>query len=436
MSNYYDYYKNERKVPGIVAIVIVAVILAIPLFFLKQRTQPTTSFGASSTDHSIAIGKVNLTATSVDLYWKSGEESVDTVTVWDKKGSQTILTDIHDIDSKKIARRIHYFSLRNLIANTQYFISIQHGNKVMGSSSNPYFSFTTQSSSAITTSLPPVYGKLVSESGQPQGDTLLIATIKDATPLGGFTKPDGSFLVSLCCLYNKDTNEPFNPSRDEIISIKFENENGQKAHISAPLAQTSPFENSLVIGRDISITSDSLKDKPVLGAAIDRAFALLYPKDSIVIPGYRPLVKGTSLPGSTVKISFPLEKRSFQVKTNNEGIFELSTPFNLLGGAQTVVAQSTNEKGKLISVNRSFTIAKSGEAVLGEATPSGTLTTQTPTPSVVETTETLTPTVAPTDIVSSLTPSPTLLPSGIDFGLFSMMSAVLILFGIGIILIF
>lgn len=443
MSNYYDYYKNERKIPGIIAIVIIGVILAIPLFFLKQRTQPTTSLGASN-DHSISVTTLNLTTTSVDLFWKTNDKSVDTVQVWSKAGTSTLVTDIHDIDSKKTARNLHFFSLRNLTANTEYYIAIQHNDKILGNSENPYFSFTTQSSSAITTSLPPVYGKLVDDTGKPQSETLLITKIKDAAVLGGFTKSDGSFLVSLCCLRNKTTQEPLNPSRDEVISIKFENEAGDKAHISAPLSKTSPFQESIVLGSDVKVTNDALEDKSVLGEATSStsekkvdgtALAIYYPKDSAVIPGRRPLVKGTSPAGSTVKISFPVEKRSFQVKTNSNGDFELSTPFNLTGGAQTVIAQTTDEKGKLISVSRAFTIPKSGEAVLGEATPSGTITTLTPTPSI-ELTQALTPTVEPTDIVPSITPSPTLLPSGIDFGLFSMMSVVLILFGVGIILIF
>lgn len=440
MSDYYNYYKNERKVPGILVVILVAIIFSVPFFFIKQQTPPTTSLGASS-ERPFEVTALNVTATSTDLFWKTSTPSVDSVTVWDSTNKITTASDIHDVDSNKQPRKLHYFSLRNLQTNTKYFISIQQGEKLLGDSSDPYFSFSTLATSAITTSLPPVYGKITDEAGKAQADMLLIAKIGEANVLGGFTKPDGSFLVSLCCLYDKSTGAPVNPARSEVISLHFENEQGKKAKISAPISKTSPFQENIVMGRDSNLTEDALEEKPVLGTttqattnAQNSELKIFYPKDSAVIPGKRPLVKGSAVGGNVVKISFPLQKRSFETTANADGVFELSTPFDLKSGTQTVIAQSKNANGKLVSVTQTFTIPKSGETVLGEATPSGSLIT----PTVV---------VAPTDIISpepteillptsATTPAPTLLPTGIDFSVFSMMSAMLILFGVGLILIF
>lgn len=440
MNDYYNYYRGERRVPGILVLILVAIIFSVPFFFLKQRTAPTKSLGASSA-RPFEVTTLNVTATSTDLFWKTTTPSIDSVTVWDSSNKTITASDIHDIDSNKQPRKLHYFSLRNLQANTKYFISIQQGDTLLGDSSKPYFSFSTLSTSAITTSLPPVYGKITDESGTAAANMLLTAKIGDAHVLGGFTKPDGSFLVSLCCLYDKSTGTPVNPARSDLISLHFENEEGKKAKVSAPISKTSPFQETIVLGRDSNLTDDALIEKPVLGsttatggtAAQNGELKIFYPKDSAVIPGKRPLVKGSAIGGSVVKISFPLQKRSFEVTTNASGVFELSTPFDLKSGTQTVEAQSKNESGKLISVTQTFTIPKSGEAVLGEATPSGSLITPSvtliPTDTLPEPTDSLLPT-------SATTPAPTLLPSGIDFSMFSMMSAMLILFGLGLILIF
>lgn len=441
MSDYYNYYRGERRVPGILVLILVAIIFSIPLFFLKQQTAPTKSLGASS-ERLFEVIALNVTATSTDLFWKTTTPSVDSITVWDSSNKTVTASDIHDIDSNKQPRKLHYFSLRNLQANTKYFISIQQDDVLLGDSSKPFFSFSTLPTSAITTSLPPVYGKITDDSGKAAADMLLIATIGDAHVLGGFTKPDGSFLVSLCCLYDKSTGTPLNPARSDVISLHFENEQGKKAKVSAPISKTSPFQETIIVGLDSNLTDDALEEKPVLGSTTQTTGAIthngelkiFYPKDSAVIPGKRPLVKGSAIGGSVVKISFPLQKRSFEVTANASGVFELSTPFDLKSGTQTVIAQSKNESGKLVSATQTFTIPKSGEAVLGEATPSGSLITPSVTPDPTET-------VSPEPTESSLptsqtTPVPTLLPSGIDFSIFSMMSAMLILFGLGLILIF
>ncbi len=441
MSDYYNYYRSERKVPGILVLILVGIIFSIPFFFIKNQTPSTKSLGASR-ERPFEVTHLNVTATSADLFWKTTVPSIDSMTVWDSNNKTFTVSDIHDIDSNKQPRKLHYFSLRNLQANTKYFISIRQGETLLGDSSNPYFSFTTLASSSITTSLPPIYGKIVNEAGKAQANMLLVAKIGEANMLGGFTKPDGSFLVSLCCLYDKSNGTPLNPARDQVVSLHFENEEGKKAKVSAPISKTSPFQEAIVLGRDSNLTNDTLEEKPVLGSTTETNKAtvqndelrILYPKESATIPGKRPLVKGTAIGGSIVKISFPLQKRSFEVTANESGVFELSTPFDLKGGTQTVVAQSKNNRGKLISVSQTFTIPKSGETVLGEATPSGSLIT--PTVTVVPT-EVITP--EPTDVLiptSATTPAPTLIPAGIDFSIFSMMSAMLILFGVGLILIF
>jgi hypothetical protein len=55
--------------------------------------------------------------------------------------------------------------------------------------------------------------------------------------------------------------------------------------------------------------------------------------------------------------------------------------------------KTLNERGREITYTRTFTILKSGERVLGESTPAGTIT------------------VSPTPTGKSLTPSPTLVAS-------------------------
>jgi hypothetical protein len=94
-----------------------------------------------------------------------------------------------------------------------------------------------------------------------------------------------------------------------------------------------------------------------------------------------------------------------------DGLFRLS-PIKPLGiGRQSVTITTTDNKGKSVAFTHMFEILKSGTQVLGDATPSATLTpsetvTLTPTPTQIATdsaTPTLTPT--PADLVGNPVPT-------------------------------
>ncbi|HLL60298.1 MAG TPA: hypothetical protein VK338_01145, partial [Candidatus Nitrosocosmicus sp.] len=159
------------------------------------------------------------------------------------------------------------------------------------------------------------------------------------------------------------------------------------------------------------------------------------------------LYKGVGIPGSKVFISLLPNTYDLQTVTDKDGIWKASSNTPLNPGTYTMKVNTTDEQNKPVSLNRTFTIEKSGEAVLGEATGSATLTPTktiapkitsspqaTPTTAVVAT-ETPQPTYPVTTSVT-ITPAPTLPETGINYMAFSMLSVALIIIGAGMILIF
>ncbi|OGK19734.1 hypothetical protein A3D80_03230 [Candidatus Roizmanbacteria bacterium RIFCSPHIGHO2_02_FULL_40_13b] len=435
MSDYYKLYTNERRVPGILVVLVVGLIFSIPFFFLHKQTSSPDALG--NTSRPVVVEILNQTATSTDIYWKTEKPSIDTLIYWDTAGTKNTVLDIHDIESSKIPRRLHFFSLKNLIAKTTYFLQINHENVLFGSNQQPYTSFTTLMTSAISTTLPPLYGKVVDTAGNPIPDVFLKVRVGKGQRMGAFTKSDGSFLISLCCLYNGETFELYNPARTEIVNLQFENESGLSSFITAPISAVSPFQNSVKLGENSNLVS-SLPQEPqvILGAQTGISkdsktsiLAIYYPKDSAVIPGFRPLFKGSAPPNTSVTLSFPKETRSFEIKSDTAGLWEFVPKFNLKVGAQTVIAKSIDTNQKVLTATRVFNIPKSGQDVLGEATGSASLTpTSVPTDVPV-----ITPTVG---VTGGPTTGPTLIPSGIGFELFGISGIALMLLGAGIILLF
>jgi len=122
----------------------------------------------------------------------------------------------------------------------------------------------------------------------------------------------------------------------------------------------------------------------------------IYPTSNAIISASSPLIKGVALPNSNVLIYIKgvNVNRNYSIKADDKGLWNLSSITKLSPGKYTLILSSVDKLGKGIEKLRSFTIAKSGEQVLGESTPSA----------VTE------PTQIPTQVVES--PSPTIPVSG------------------------
>ena len=98
-------------------------------------------------------------------------------------------------------------------------------------------------------------------------------------------------------------------------------------------------------------------------------FEILFPRDSAVIPGGKPLIKGASFAGNQVIVSIDNDPGlSYKVSADKQGVWSVILSTNLPVGGHTLKARSTDTEGKETILSRNFSVAKSGEQVLGEAT--------------------------------------------------------------------
>lgn len=149
---------------------------------------------------------------------------------------------------------------------------------------------------------------------------------------------------------------------------------------------------------------DVLGDTTIRNVKLD-SVDFIYPVPDAIITATIPLIKGVALPNSNVLINIKgiNINRNYSIKADNKGAWNLSSITKLSPGKYSLILSSTDKEGKIIEKHRSFTIAKSGEQVLGESTPSAITTTP-------EATLTIEPTQIPTQAVVS--PSPTIPVSG------------------------
>jgi hypothetical protein len=153
---------------------------------------------------------------------------------------------------------------------------------------------------------------------------------------------------------------------------------------------------------------------------------IIFPRDKAVIPGTRPLIKGTGIAQKNVRVVLEPSGRIFETKIGSNKVWQFQPTFDLSPGEHTLKVTTQNDQNVPVVLERSFFIEKSGESVLGDATPSATLT-----PIASPTAELITETPMPTDILPTAVPSlPKTGSSIIPFGIASM---VLVIMGAGMI---
>jgi hypothetical protein len=439
---YYKLYIEEKKIAWPIALLFIVIIFfGIILLFNNNKSKSNKT----QTEKLKQMEIVNVSANSVSIYWRTSGKSIGHITYGNKISDiGNIIYDDRDKPGTTQARVNHLVTLRDLTSNTKYYYYLNiNGDNYKNVDNNP-FSFTTSNVSKQTTNLKPAYGIIVDTKNKPVVDSAVLLKIKNISPLFAFTKSDGSFLISLNYLLDKSNYLPIRATNNEdtIIEINDEDKNELKIETNVNLLSNlgeklvmQPGTMTKKINEKISLEQQYLKKED--NQKTMAAFDFIYPKIDASIPDAKPLIKGVAEPYSQIDGIIIPEKRKFIAMADKDGVWKYTPIFDLSAGEHTI---SVTTKDELV-LERSFFIQKSGEAVLGEATPSASITPVLPTsPPVASTSPTIeVPTVAPTAIPttsaeSTITPLPT---SGFDMVSTSLSIGVaLLMLGAGLVLMF
>ncbi|KXK08623.1 MAG: hypothetical protein UZ21_OP11001000614 [Microgenomates bacterium OLB22] len=328
-------------------------------------------------------------------------------------------------------RTTHVFELQGLEPEKVYFVSLVDDEQNPIGSKKLIYEFT--SSQRITTvgTLSPIYGHVTTESGEPAADAVVIIEAEDIQILLDTTDADGSFLIPLCCMLAKDGAPIQSLPLSTDISVRLYDDQGQKKVLSYSLDTLINSSATLSLGdKEQQLAFSPTEAPPVLGFQSDQETAtatptislapspsvmakqlqtsplqIIYPEDKASISS-QPLIKGISLPDEIISIYIKKGKDvTFgRARADSVGVWRFSSEQPLLPGDYTIEAKTTGKNSYSSKV--SFTLLKSGEAVLGEATGSATLTPEPEPTSEASATGTIAPTSGPTSSIPSATRTP------------------------------
>lgn len=416
------FIKKKVQIPTVLSILIVGFLL-----FLLGRFFVTTSPPARAERKIVKKMQVtNVFPNQVVVFWQTDKKETGWVVFGEEKNQLSrIALDERDSEKDRKEYTNHYVILRNLNENSQYFFKPVSGNKLVEKANGDPFQFKTINKKTTVSNVKPAYGKIINKNTSPLENGVVLLFIDKAFPLSALSKATGEWLIPLNFAVDKSSNKPRTFSPDSIVKIEILSETGESSIVRTRISNLSPLPETIRVGRDYDI----LEVQDVLSAKTEQQksspFEIIFPKEKAVIPANNPLIKGTAGPNSEVLLTLSDRKSgtTARLRTNSTGEWKLNVSGQLSAGSYTLTVKTKDSGGKDLVRTRNFTIAKSGEKVLGEATP--------------EATATLVP--SPTQAATSaatITPSTTPPVTGGSFFYIALSSLMLILLGIGLLTVF
>ncbi len=425
-------YRKQKRIPTILALLILFAGIGSAVYF--DQSSKTFFSKAEQSAVPTEVHFTNISQSSMSVSWLTSKAVTGIIEVTSL--SQDKRTFLDDLDSDNVSRThtTHYISLSNLTENTLYQIKIISRTGCQNAISCPVYQQKTSVKMETGTVLPPAHGTIKSADGNTVEGAIVYLIVGKSLPLSGRTDSLGNYVIPLNNLRSQDL-----LSRPEIA----DNDIVQINAFRTPDEQTSAVIDVKSIRQNLTIPDMNLGNSynfidliskkdllsksnqsnilgaqspliPIITAPANSRqgdIDFIFPKyDEDTTPDNRPRIKGTAPPNSKLLIVINSAPQKGQITVGPSGSWTWRPPQSLPPGIHHVSIQGYDQNGNIINIIRSFIVLKSGEQVLGESTPSASLTPEpTNTPAVTLAVSPTIPKISPTPTLVSLssTPSPT-----------------------------
>ncbi len=416
-------YKKARRIPTIIGILILIIGIGGGIFLIENRTSSQTSADITLQPQSVQI--TNLADSSFSVAWLTQKPVSGSVVLINTDGSEQIVFDDRDAKGESKDYLTHHVTIRNLTPETKYQFILLSGSKKFFDANNKNYMLTTPSKSTEVLSLEPAYGEVVTSKDQPATGALVIIYMPRGLPLSTTVKSSGNWLVPLNIARGVDL-KPYSSASPIILSVSVYASTLEEDQARATTDTDSDSPVPVIkLGKSYNFRAEDKPEKTdpviaqksndqILGTTSSNkeksnSFAVLSPEENARFVSTKPLFRGTGIAGKEVLIEILTPKKiSGKTTVSESGTWFWTTPVDLPTDKNTVRISSVDASAKKLTVERSFVVFKSGTQVLGESTPSASLTPTPTTNPLTSPTRTPTPTIA---IGSPATPSATLTPT-------------------------
>lgn len=406
-----------RKIPTIVGIFLVVLIVGGIAAGSESYSRTVTTASGSIQPANVLI--TNVSDTTFTVSWTTQLPTTGALSLTTPSGTQVLFDEQDTKDQGKYLT--HSVTYRTAVPDTDYRITILSNGKKNLNGDVPY---TVHTGTFLTTqsgNLEPAYGTIVTDTNQPVKGALVYITLDGAQTLSTVSKTSGTWLIPLNIVRTKDLTG-YLPVTDRMPETIIVRSGGMVTNTLTDSLNDSPVPamipgktydfrklNAQTPGKPLALAPTPQTQKPaasaVLGTSVTKpanTVSLTIPAQGAAIPTTLPLIQGTGIPGKTVSlvigITNPIGDTAI---VGANGLWSYTPKKPLVPGRQSVTMTTNNLQNKPVAITHMFEILKSGTQVLGDATPSATLT------------PTITVTLAPTPTATpaaSVSATPTITP--------------------------
>lgn len=424
-------YRQKKKIPTILALVLLFTVMTGLVYFDTSRHSLTSQAETYATP--VDINFTNITDKSFTISWLTSVKAVGMVKLLNGPNAEIYLDDL-DTDNISRSRNTHHVTLKNLESNTIYSVTIVSGDEKCKKEENCITYTTGKTAISLDSSslLPPARGTIVDASGKGVDQAVVYLTIGKSAPLSSRVDSSGLWVIPLNNLYSQDLLSRPQLEDDDLLQITAKIDPGTQA--SAVIDVKSIRQNltvpTMVLGHSYNFIDlinkkeqlASLLKQNTLGIKTEKVsspfsnFDILFPtKDSDFTTDPQPRIRGVAPANSQLTITINSAPQTAKITVASDGTWVFRPIKPLSPGTHTVIVEGFDDSGNPITLSRKFIVLKSGEAVLGEATPSASLTptvsaTNTPSPSPFSQITPTTPIISPTPTTAVPTTPPQITP--------------------------
>lgn len=378
------------KIPTILGILMVIVLVGT--LAVGSETVLQTQTRASGSIQATSVTISNVSDTTFAVSWTTPSAATGALSVTSNARTSRVLFD--DRDTKEQGKYLsHMVTFRNATPETTYEVTILSNGKKNLDSGKPYVVRTAPVLTTTSGNLEPAYGTILNADKSPVKGALIYLTLDASQTLSAITKPSGTWLIPLNLIRTEDRTS-FLPVTDRMnvnISVFAD---GLSTTAVTDTLNDSPVPD-MMMGKTYDFRKASAKAPgaplalnptpaaPKSGGAVlgtsnakpANIVALTIPAQGSALPTTLPLIQGTGIPGKNVSIVLGITNPvGGSAVVGSDGLWSYTPTKPLSPGKQSVTITTKDINSKPVAITHTFTVLKSGTQVLGDATPSATLT--------------------------------------------------------------
>lgn len=372
------------RIPTLVAFFLLFSFVGGFIVLFEQITR-TLSL-ASAQEKPLQVTLTNVSHDAFTITWVTEKETTGFITIDAAEGVPMTFLDERDGQTNKPGVFTHHSaSATRLRSNTLYMITLY-------SNSRPFKDKLTVKTGPAIDDTPaerePAYGTVMDAQSNPVSGALVYLTIDESQMLSTLSKTSGAWVIPLQLIREKSLSAFLPASERQTENLRVISNLGESTAITDTL-NDSPVPD-MAIGKTYDFRKQQAKapSAAVLGQTTQPSgqwqIALDKPEDGSFLTTSLPMIQGKGIPGISVVITLGTKPPSVGKTTvGSDGIFRYTPSGALSPGRYTVTITTFDRNNAPVALTHTFSLFKSGTQVLGDATPSATLTptsTQIPTP--------------------------------------------------------